>query len=118
MNGSLPPGLLPVGGVGGGVSKVTPNTVGVTDGLDDGLPPPAGHAGLLAVVVANPCELSSGIVSSVGTPGGLESDASASDGVAAIPALNTSTATARPLGRSECVRMAGFSTHGPGSNGR
>lgn len=100
------------------MSKVTPNTVGVADGLDVGPPPLAGQAGLLAVVVAKPCALASGIVESIGAADALESVARASDGVAAIPALNSSTATARPAGRSECVRMAGFSTHGPGSDGR
>jgi hypothetical protein len=113
VNGSRPPGLLPVGVVGGGVSKVTPSTVGVTDGLDVGPPLPAGQAGLLGLVVANPCALASGIVSSVGVADALESVARASEGVAAIPALNTSTTIARRLGRSECVRVGGVSTHDP-----
>ena len=113
MNGSRPPGSLPVGVVGGGVSKVTPSTVGVTDGLDVGPLPPAGQAGLLGLVVANPCALASGIVSSVGVADALDSLARASEGVAAIPALNISTTIARPPGRNECVRMAGVSTHDP-----
>jgi hypothetical protein len=92
VNGSRPPGLLPVDVVGGAVSKVTPSTVGAADGLDVGLPPPAGQAALLGLVVANPC--------------------------AAIPALNTSTTIARRLGISECVRVGGVSTHNPGRHSR
>jgi hypothetical protein len=113
VNGSRPPGLLPVGVVGGGVSKVTPSTVGSTDGLDVGPLPPAGHAGLLGLVVANTCALASGIVSSVGVTDALEPVARDSEGVAAIPALNTSITIARRLGISECVRVAGVSARDP-----
>jgi hypothetical protein len=118
VNGSRPPGLLPVDVVGGGVSKVTPSTVGAADGLDVGLPPPAGQAALLGLVVANPCALGSGVVDSVGVADALESLARASEGVAAIPALNTSTTIARRLGISECVRVGGVSTHNPGRHSR
>ena len=100
------------------MSYVTPSTGGVTDGLDVCPPPLAGQAGLLAVVVANPCALASGIVRSVAVVDALESDARASDGVVAIPALNMSTTIARARGMSECVGMAGFSTHDPGGNSR
>jgi hypothetical protein len=113
VNGNLPSGLVPAGVLGGGVSNVTPNTVGVTDGLEVGPPPLAGQAGLVGLVVGNPCTLASGIVSSVGVAGALELVARANEGVAAMPALNTSTAIARPPGRSECLRMAGVSTHDP-----
>jgi hypothetical protein len=56
VKGSRPPGFGAVGVVGGGVLNVTPNTVGVTDGLRVGevvpVPPPAGQAGAGAVVGA------------------------------------------------------------------
>jgi hypothetical protein len=115
VNGSRPRGLLAVGVVGGGVSKTTPSTVGVA-GLDVGPPPPAGQAALLGLVVANPCPLVRRIVDTVGVADALESDARASEGVAAIPALNTSTTSttiARRLGISECVGVGGVSTHDP-----
>jgi hypothetical protein len=118
VNGNRPLGFLAVGVVGGGVPKVTPSTVGVTDGPDVGPPPPAGHAGLLGLVVAKPCVLASGIVSSVGVADAVGSVARASEGVAAIAALQKSTAIAHVRGRRECARVAGVSTHDPGSHSR
>ena len=114
MNGSRPPGLVGVGVLGGGVLKVTPSTVGVTDGFEVGPPPPAGQAGLLGLVVSNACWLASGIVSKVGPGDGPESVARAIDGVVAIPALSTSAATIRIRRGGECTRMAAVSAHDPG----
>jgi hypothetical protein len=114
VNGSRPPGLVPAGVVGGGVSKVTPSTVGVTDGFEVGPPPPAGQAGLLGFVVSNACGLARGIVSNVGSGVGLESVARASEGVVAIPALSTRAATRCIRRGGECTRMAAVSAHDPG----
>jgi hypothetical protein len=106
VNGNRPLGFLAVGFVGGGVPKVTPSTVRVTDGPDVG-PPPAGHAGLLGLVVAKPCVPASGIVSSVALADAVGSVARAREGVEAIAALQTSTAIAHVRGRRECARVAG-----------
>ncbi len=129
MNGSGP--FLGGVTVGGGLSNVTPRTVGETDGVM--VPPPAGHALLLGLVVGNSVLSVKGTTSRLGC---IESGLGLADGMAmtldeALPSalavatriadaqpasavLNASSAIVRNLGSLNLARVTQVTAHNPG----